>query len=61
MYEIDHLKKELANKFEMKDLGLLRYFLGMEMARSKIGIVVTQRKYALNLLKVSKNVNLQAY
>ena len=41
VFGIDHLKKELAKEFEMKDLGLLRYFLGMEVALSKTGIVVT--------------------
>ena len=51
VYEIDHLKKELAKEFEMKDLGLLRYFLGMEVVHSKVGIVVTQRNSALDLLK----------
>ena len=41
VFGIDHLKKELAKEFEMKDLSLLRYFLGMEVALSKTGIVVT--------------------
>ena len=40
-YEIDHLKNELSREFEMKDLGFLRHFLGMEVAHSKIGVVVT--------------------
>ena len=51
VFGIDHLKKELAKEFEMKDLSLLRYFLGMEVALSKTGIVVTQIKYALDLWK----------
>ncbi|KZV22697.1 Cysteine-rich RLK (receptor-like protein kinase) 8 [Dorcoceras hygrometricum] len=49
--EIHRLKKCLSSEFEVKDLGPLRYFLGMEVARSKKGIYVSQRKYILDLLK----------
>lgn len=35
----------------MKDLGNLGYFLGMEVARNKTGILVSQRNYVLDLLK----------
>lgn len=48
--EIERLKKILAKEFEIKDLGNLKYFLGMEFARSKKGIFVSQRKYVLDLL-----------
>ena len=51
MYEIDYLKEELPKEFEMKDLGLLRYLLVMEVVYWKTSIIVTQRKYALDLLK----------
>ena len=39
--ELGKLKKLLANEFEIKDIGELKYFLGMEFARSKRGIFVS--------------------
>ncbi|KAL6318191.1 hypothetical protein AAG906_035696 [Vitis piasezkii] len=48
--EVERLKKVLAIEFELKDLGQLRYFLGMEVARSRKGISISQRKYVLDLL-----------
>ena len=48
--ELERLKRRLATEFEIKDLGALKYFLGMEFARSKEGIFVNQRKYVLDLL-----------
>lgn len=49
--EIQKLKIFLGKQFEIKDLGCLKYFLGMEVARSKKGICINQRKYVLDLLK----------
>lgn len=49
--EINWLKTSLSSTLEIKDLGSLRYFLGMEVARSKKEIVVSQQKYILDLLK----------
>jgi hypothetical protein len=48
--EIKCLKKKLGDTFEVKDLGQLRYFLGTEVARSLTCIVLSQMKYALDLL-----------
>ncbi|VVA37399.1 PREDICTED: Retrovirus-related Pol poly from transposon, partial [Prunus dulcis] len=48
--EINKLKIHLAKEFDIKDLGTLRYFLGIEVAHSKEGIFVSQRKYVLDLL-----------
>jgi len=48
--DISDLKKLLKQKFEMKDLGELRYFLGIEIIQSPKGIWLLQRQYALNKL-----------
>ena len=49
--EICHLKYLLSKEFEIKDLGHLRYFLGMEVARSNHGVLVSQCKCVLDLLR----------
>ncbi|CAN0875318.1 Retrovirus-related Pol polyprotein from transposon RE1, partial [Linum grandiflorum] len=48
--EITRLKKKLNEEFELKDLGEMKYFLGMEVARSNKGLLISQRKYVLDLL-----------
>jgi hypothetical protein len=48
--ERKRLHEHLAREFEMKDLGELKYFLGIEVSRSDKGIFLSQRKYALDLL-----------
>ncbi|KAK9065205.1 hypothetical protein SSX86_016588 [Deinandra increscens subsp. villosa] len=48
--EILQLKKNLSAEFEMKNLGRLKYFLGIEVLRSQQGIFICQKKYILDLL-----------
>ena len=48
---VNSLKKLLDDRFGLKDVGSLRYFLGLEVARTDAGIGLTQRKYALEILK----------
>ena len=47
---ISSLESFLHSQFHTKDLGMLRYFLGVEVMRSKHGIFLSQRKYVLDLL-----------
>ena len=47
---IDHIKKLLSGRFEMKDMKELHYFLGIEVIRTPDGIMLSQRHYILKLL-----------
>lgn len=51
--EIAKLKRNLAKEVEIKDLGSLKYFLGIEVSKSKQSIILSQRKYVVDLLKDS--------
>lgn len=44
----------LANKFSLKDLGPLRYFLGVEVIPTAARIFLTQQQYIQNLLERTK-------
>jgi hypothetical protein len=48
---ITDCKKKLVVEFEMKDLGLMHYFLGLEVWRSLEKIFLNQGKYAVEILK----------
>ncbi|KAK2999397.1 hypothetical protein RJ639_022660 [Escallonia herrerae] len=43
-------KKYLNDCFKLKDLGPLKYFLGIKAARGPRGLFLSQRKYALDIL-----------
>ncbi|KAJ0591220.1 putative RNA-directed DNA polymerase [Helianthus annuus] len=48
--EIASIKKSLSESFLIKDLGLLKYFLGIEVLYSEKTVCLSQRKYCLELL-----------
>ncbi|RVW95346.1 Retrovirus-related Pol polyprotein from transposon RE1 [Vitis vinifera] len=48
---IQKLKQHLFTHFQTKDLGKLKYFLGIEIAQSSSDVVLSQRKYALDILE----------
>jgi len=50
MAEIKQINTLLHNNFHIKNFGELKYFLGFEVARSKKGIHLYQREFALDLL-----------
>ena len=49
--EIDHVKQHLHKCFGIKDLGPLQYFLGLEVSYLLQDIVLSQKKFTLELLK----------
>lgn len=48
--EIAHLKEMLTKSFHMKDLGPIRFFLGLEVDRTEAGFFISQQKYTKDLL-----------
>ncbi|GJS99232.1 putative RNA-directed DNA polymerase [Tanacetum coccineum] len=48
--EIEKFKVYLNTKFKIKDLGKLKYFLGIEVIDTDKGLCLSQRKYCLDLL-----------
>ena len=48
--EIDRVKLQLAASLDMKDLGDLHYFLGIEVIHTPEDILISQRHYVLSML-----------
>ncbi|KAK3043427.1 hypothetical protein RJ639_002006 [Escallonia herrerae] len=48
---IGELKQLLCQSFQMKDLGPLTYFLGLQVQHCSCGYTVNQRKYTMDLIK----------
>ena len=49
--EKQDLKQCLIKEFEIKELGRLKYFLGIEVSYSRQRIFISQQKYVIDLLK----------
>ncbi|XP_048635028.1 uncharacterized mitochondrial protein AtMg00810-like [Brassica napus] len=47
---VNNFKEYLSAYFHMKDLGKLKYFLGIKVGRVEEGFMLIQRKYALDLI-----------
>lgn len=50
MFELNIVKGILDKSFDIKDIGPLKYFLGLEVVQSKKGIYLNQRNYCSILL-----------
>lgn len=55
--EINSLKSFLNDQFKIKDLGLLHYFLGLEILYRLDGIIISQRKFTTDLLNEFDSFN----
>ena len=50
----EDFKKEMTKEFEMTDIGLMSYYLGIEVKQEENGILITQEGYAKEVLKKFK-------
>lgn len=48
---VQEFKKAMMAEFEMTDLGLMKYFLGIQVRQSKGEIFISQEKYLEGVLK----------
>lgn len=48
---IQEVKNEMLNVFEMSDKGEMKFLLRKDISQSWKGIFLSQKRYALNLLK----------
>ena len=47
----ENFRETMKQQFEMIDLGLMSYFLGIEVQQMDDGIFISQKMYALDILK----------
>ncbi|KAD6452986.1 hypothetical protein E3N88_07691 [Mikania micrantha] len=51
--QISQFKRQMEQTFEMSDLGLLTYYLGLEVSQGNSGIKITQQSYAKKILRMT--------
>ena len=49
--KVDQFKQEMLKVFEMTDLGVMAYFMGMEIKQDHQGIFICQKRYAKEILR----------
>lgn len=49
--ELQRIRGKLSIRFQTKELGELKHFLGLEVERTKDGLLLCQQKYAQDLLE----------
>ena len=54
---ITEFREDMVSCFEMMELGLMSYFLGIEVDQQNDKIFISQRKYANDILKKFKMEN----
>lgn len=54
--KIQEIKEQLDKEFSVKDCGPLKYFIGIEVTRISDGLVLSQQKYNLDILKDNKKL-----
>ncbi|KAJ8764765.1 hypothetical protein K2173_009165 [Erythroxylum novogranatense] len=57
---VEEFKQEMKQDFEMTDLGLMTYFLGMEVKQRQSEVFICQKKYAKEILKKFQMENCKA-
>ena len=48
---LEDFRTVMKKEFEMTDLGLMKYFLGLEVTQTDKGIFICQHKYATDILQ----------
>ncbi|XP_038974743.1 uncharacterized mitochondrial protein AtMg00810-like [Phoenix dactylifera] len=51
---IQEFKRDMMQAYAMSDLGLMHYFLGIEVSQTQNGIFISQKKYAEGIIKKFK-------